>query len=190
MKILNEIWKDIPDYEGLYQVSNLGRIKSLDRIVTSKRGWSKFVKGRILKPSKHHYGYLQVSLLRNGNQKPVWIHSLVAQSFIPNPDKFPCVNHKDECKTNNMVDNLEWCDIAYNNAHGTRVERLSKTQRNDPKKSKQVKQIDCKSGQTLAIFPSIAEASRQTNISEENIRSVAKSKPHCLTAGGYKWAFC
>ena len=183
-----EIWKDVKGFEGLYQVSDMGRVRSLDRTVQSKRGWHKFVKGIILKQAKHHYGYLQVSLRRNNQSKSVWVHSLVAQAFIPNPDNLPIINHKSEIKTDNRVENLEWCDVRYNNRYGTKASRISAAQRNDPKKSIPVHQIDKASGQIIASYPSIAEASRQTGIYEGSIMAILSHKPHCFTAGGYKWA--
>lgn len=117
-----EVWKDIKNYEGFYQGSNLGRVKSLERIdcIGHHR------KERILKPKKDKYGYLQVNLWKNGKKKTFTVHRLVAEAFIPNPNNLPCINHKDECKTNNNVNNLEWCDNKYNNAYGTRTEKCSK----------------------------------------------------------------
>jgi hypothetical protein len=96
-----EIWKDIKGYEGLYQVSNLGRVKSL--------GNSKSKKEKILKPFKRGRGYLTVKLFNNNKKKQIFIHRLVAETFIDNPDNLPQVNHKDENKQNNLLDNLEWC---------------------------------------------------------------------------------
>lgn len=117
-----EVWKDIKDYEGFYQGSNWGRVKSLERIdcIGHHR------KERILKPKKDKYGYLQVNLWKNGKKKTFTVHRLVTEAFIPNPNNLPCINHKDECKTNNNVNNLEWCDNKYNNAYGTRTERCCK----------------------------------------------------------------
>ena len=109
-----EIWKDIEGYDGMYQVSNLGRVKSF------KQG-----KERIMKPVYDTYGYLQVGLSKNGKQKFCSIHRLVAQAFIPNPDNLPEINHKDENKENNSVENLEWCDKKYNNNYGTRNQRVA-----------------------------------------------------------------
>lgn len=101
-----EIWKDISGYEGLYQVSNLGNVKSMN---WGGRGYSKNL---YLKP--HNKGYLQVELKKDGKRKMFVVHRLVAQAFIQNPNNFPIVNHKDENKTNNSAENLEWCDYKYN----------------------------------------------------------------------------
>lgn len=124
-----EEWKPIMGYEESYMVSSCGRVKSLDRYVTSKRGYTKFVKGRILRESMSSYGYAVVGI--KGKQSGV--HRLVAKSFIPNPNGLTEINHKDENKTNNVVNNLEWCDKIYNNQYGTRVKRIKEAQLNDPK---------------------------------------------------------
>ena len=116
-----EIWKDIIGYEGLYQVSSLGRVRSLDRF------YYRLHKGKVLSPTKDRYGYLTVTLNCNGKSKTIKIHRLVAQAFIENPDNLPQVNHKDEVKSNNCVDNLEWCSAKYNNNFGTRQERYRNT---------------------------------------------------------------
>lgn len=124
---MREIWKDIKDYEGLYQVSNLGRVKSLNYKHTGKE--------IIMRPVKKANGYLEVSLCKDGKVKKFYIHRLVASAFIENPDNLPEVNHKDEVKTNNFVGtpendykdgNLEWCTTEYNINYGTHNERLSK----------------------------------------------------------------
>ena len=105
------MWKDIKNYEGLYQVNELGEVKGL-------------VNNKILKPTKHSEGYLQVRLSKNNIKKAHYIHRLVAQAFIDNKENYPCVNHKDENKTNNCVSNLEWCDHKYNDNYGTRNQRM------------------------------------------------------------------
>ena len=112
---MEEIWKDKKDYEEHYQVSNWGRVKSI-----------KFGKERILKPQKDKDGYLQVTLCKNNNQCQFKVHRLVAEVFLPNPNNYKEVNHKDENKTNNVVTNLEWCDRKYNQNYGTRTEKCSK----------------------------------------------------------------
>lgn len=110
---MEEIWKDIKGYEGLYKVSNLGRVKNI-----------KF--NRFIKPFSAGIGYLQVDLSRGNNRRKVLVHRLVAEAFIPNPENKLEVNHIDEDKTNNKVDNLEWCTRTENVNHGTRNERHSK----------------------------------------------------------------
>ena len=109
-----ENWRDIEGYEGFYQVSSLGRVKSLGRWVSAKGDSVKFIKERILKPRKNPKGYLQVVLYNGEKVKSYYIHRLVGKSFLPNSNNLTDVNHIDENKTNNRVDNLEWCDRTYN----------------------------------------------------------------------------
>ena len=113
-----EIWRDIEGYEGLYQVSNMGRVKSL--------GNDKNRKEKILKPGMNNYGYLQVGLHKEGKRKIFQVHRLVAQAFIPNPEELPEINHKTEIKTDNRAEFIEWCDHRYNMNYGTRNERAGK----------------------------------------------------------------
>ena len=105
------MWKDIKNYEGLYQVSELGEIKS-------KRGI-------ILKPQPNTSGYFQVGLYKNGIRRKFCVHKLVAEAFISNPYNLPEVNHKDEDKSNNTVSNLEWCTRIYNNNYGSHNDRAA-----------------------------------------------------------------
>lgn len=112
-KLENEEWRDIENYEGLYQVSNLGRVKSLDYNHTKHE--------KILKLLKNTKGYLFVILYKEGKKKNYLSHRLVAEAFIPNPNNLPMINHKDENPLNNCVANLEWCDSKYNNNYGTRI---------------------------------------------------------------------
>ncbi|MCO7126642.1 NUMOD4 motif-containing HNH endonuclease [Sporolactobacillus shoreicorticis] len=110
-----EIWRNIKDYEGLYQVSNCGRVKRLSN--------NRQMKEKILRSVKHGRGYLKIGLHKNGSQKDYFIHRLVAQAFIINPINLPEVNHRDENKHNNNISNLEWCSSKYNANYGTRNER-------------------------------------------------------------------
>ncbi|ATN93890.1 HNH endonuclease [Lactobacillus phage LJ] len=116
-----EIWKDIEGFEGLYQVSNMGRVRSLDR----EDALGRRLKGKVLagRPSK---GYLGVALYRDGHAKGYPVHRLIAKAFLDNPSNLPEVNHKDENKANNAVSNLEWCTSRYNCNYGTRNERVGK----------------------------------------------------------------
>ena len=112
---MEEIWKDIEGYEGKYQVSNLGRVRSLNY---HRMGITKLLKAR-----KDKDGYNMAFLVRSGYNRPVGVHRLVAQAFIPNPNNYPCVNHKNEVKDDNRVENLEWCTVRYNTLYGTGVQR-------------------------------------------------------------------
>lgn len=122
---MNEIWKDIIGYEGLYQISNLGRVKSLPRhrVVGWADYWSE---EKILKQSINNGGYKYLWLHKNGERKTYKIHRLVATAFLENPHNYRCVNHKDENRQNNIADNLEWCTHSYNNSYGSRGDKFRK----------------------------------------------------------------
>ena len=119
----DEVWRDIEGYEMIYQVSNMGRVKRLDGIDSQGRNW----KGRILSPGIDKGGYLKVCLYKEGKVNRFLVHRLVAHAFIPNPEGLPQINHIDEDKTNNLVDNLEYCDCKYNCNYGTHTERQVQT---------------------------------------------------------------
>lgn len=116
---MEEVWKDVKGYEGLYQISNRGRVKSLERINENNHP----IKERIMKPSMS-LGYLYVGLRKQGKQKRMRIHRLVAAAFIPNPDNKEEVGHKDETRTNNYADNLEWVSKKENNNMPLHKERV------------------------------------------------------------------
>ena len=140
---MEEIWKDIEGYEGLYQVSNLGRVRSLDRYVNNNHETKSLKKGRILVNSiLKSTGYLRVSLSREGKFVSKQVHRLVAEAFVSNPNNYPIINHKDENPLNPCADNLEWCTSEYNNNYGTRLDKISKAMTNNPKISKKVYQYD------------------------------------------------
>ena len=130
MRVFLEHWRDIAGYEGLYQVSDFGDVRSLGRWVNGMNDSKRFVKCRVLKPQKDGGGYLIVSLYKDGKIKTHTVHRLVAEAFIPNPENLTEINHIDEDKTNNVVTNLEWCNRKYNINHGTRNKRVSASMTN------------------------------------------------------------
>lgn len=164
------IWKEISGYDGLYEVSDTGLVRSL-----------KFGKTRILKPRKHRDGYLFVRLCKDGKVRQMLVHRLVALAFIPNPQNLDTVNHKNEDKHNNNISNLEWMTLTDNQNYGTRNKRIAEA------RSKQVQQLDKKTGELLATFPSIQEAERQTGIAGSNICSCCRGK--LKSAGGCRWRY-
>ena len=181
-----EEWRDVKGYEGLYMVSSTGIIKSVERTVWNSRGFYKTVSERILKARKNKYGYLHVVLHKDNKAKEYYIHRLVAEAFLPNPDGLSEVNHKDEDKINNCVSNLEWCSHKQNVNYGTRTKRMTESMINNPKRSKPVIAIDKVSGTTLE-FPSINEASRVTGVSLAGIIYCCKGR--YKYAGGYFWQY-
>jgi hypothetical protein len=184
---MEEIWKDIEGYEGLYEVSNLGRVRSLGRTIMRRTRWGSVkpytIKPRELKHKICQGGYHQVGLFDiDGVSKPFKVHRLVAQYFVPNPEGLPEVNHKDEDKDNNRSDNLEWVTHIENCNHGTRNERSK------GKRSKPVQQLDADNN-IVAEYPSIIEASRATGIQRTQIRGCVHQRKDFKTAGGYRWKF-
>lgn len=114
-------YRDIVGYEGLYQVSNFGKVKSLERKVNAKNNTMAIRPEKLLKGSVNVYGYPCVHLIKDGVVSGKFIHRLVAQAFIPNPESKPCINHIDGIKTNNDVNNLEWCTYSENNIHSYKI---------------------------------------------------------------------
>lgn len=115
--VIREIWRDVAGYEGYYQVSTVGRVRSLDRIVMRANNSPMLRKGVMLTPQKDRDGYLLVGLKRGGKEYKAKVHRLVAEAFIPNYDNKPIVNHLDGDKGNNAVNNLEWCTDRENSHH-------------------------------------------------------------------------
>lgn len=183
-----EVWKDIIGYEGLYQVSNHGRVKSLCRYIKCTHEGSRMIQEKILKPTIDRKGYLYVKLYNAPNRRRFFIHQLVAKSFISNIENYNIVNHKDECPSNNNVDNLEWCTAKYNFNYGTSKERMIQSQLNNPKASKPVVQKDL-NGNIIKIYPSAKEAHRQTGIPASNISACRNKYKEHKTAGGFIWDF-
>jgi len=122
-----EIWKDIKGYEGYYQISNRGIVRSLDRKIEYSDGRTRIYKGKIIKQLKNNNGYLYVRLSKGSVKYGAFLHKLIAIAFIPNPNNYPIVNHKDENPLNNSIKNLEWCTYKYNNAYNNLIQRRTDT---------------------------------------------------------------
>lgn len=174
----NEVWKTITDFPN-YQVSNMGRVKSLNYNHTGKE--------KLLIQSKKKNGYLQVDLCENKKKKYINVHRLVALHFLPNNDLSKTeINHKSEKKTDNRVENLEWIDHKSNCNYGTRNLRSSKSNINHPKKSKQINQYSI-DGKFIRSFQSMSEIYRQLNFCQTHICRCCKGKIN--TAYGFIWKY-
>lgn len=182
---MEEIWKDIQGFEGKYQVSNMGRVRSLDMTVHNPgRNCDYFQKGRILVPYQERNGYLRVTLIngdRSTKQK-ISIHRIVAIAFVCGYAEGLEVNHIDEVRTNNRADNLEWVTPRENINHGGHNKRQSIT------KSRRVVQYDM-DGRVVRSYYGLSEASRQTGIARENIGKCCNHAKGYVSAGGFLWAF-
>lgn len=151
-----EEFRDVPGYEGTYEVSNWGRVRR---------------NGKILKPGKDTCGYLLVVLSKNGVRKTVSVHRLVASAFLSNPQNLPQVNHKDEDKTNNTVENLEWCTREYNINYSQSIPVL---------------QFDLQ-GNFIREWPSMIKVEEETGIYQSNICRCCSGIRN--SAGGFIWKY-
>lgn len=186
---MQEIWKDIQGYEGLYQISNTGKVKSLGRFVYNGSGM-RWNAERILKCKDNGHGYLNVCLARDkDDHKYAYIHRLVATHFVENPSGLPQVNHKDENKSNNNAENLEWCDMQYNNTYGTKIQRgvanmdyasIAK------RRSVPVYQINL-DGTIVRRHNGMSDAARKFGFKTSEISSCCKDKKH--THAGFRWMY-
>lgn len=182
-----EIWKDAVGYEGFYQVSNLGRVRSVDRTITRSDGLKMFFKGGIRRPTKTKLGYLRVTTSVNGKYRKVPVHRMVAKAFIPNPNNYKYINHKDEDKSNNAADNLEWCTAAYNNTYGTRIQRVKKSegfQELHERNKKPVAQYSL-DGEFIKEHPSYSDAAREIGADISNLG--ASCIGQILSSNGFIW---
>ena len=164
-----EIWKDIKNYEGIYQINNFGKIKS-----AYKKGNN--CNNKILKASYTYNGYERIGLSKNNKTKKYLVHRLVAETFIPNPNNYEQVNHKDENKQNNNINNLEWCTRSYNINYGNRNNNLNK----------EVWQYDLK-GNFIKKWKSTMEIQRSLGYKNQSISSACRGKSR--TAYNYIWKY-
>lgn len=187
---MEEIWKDIEGYENLYQVSNMGNVKSLERYeLTNGRVKIRKRKEKILKPHPNGEGYPCVVLSKNSNQKTHRVHRLVAQAFIPNIDNKPCVDHINRNKLDNRVENLRWVTNQENmNNPLTLLHLKDVNKENNKHRQRMVVQLS-KKNDFIKLWESTREASRKTQIDNKSICWVCSNKPKYKTAGGYKWQY-
>ncbi len=164
---MEEVWRNINNYE----VSTTGRVRNPRT-------------GKIVNPRKDKYGYLVVGLYKDGVRKFCKVHRLVAQAFLPNPDGLPIVNHKDENKENNRVDNLEWCNDKYSINYGTRNEKVSKSMTNG-KRSKTVYQYTL-DGQLVKVWPSAMECGRE-GLSQGHISACCRGEEKAYKS--FRWSY-
>ncbi len=162
--LMKEIWKAVSGFEGFYEVSNKGNVRSLDRTVTRKDGVVVSFKGKRLLPRLNQDGYLQIQISKGDKIKTIRVHRLVADTFLPNPSSMPEVNHKDEDKTNNAVTNLEWCSHKYNSRYGTRGERIAR------KHGKSLSAYVPGEDMPAFKFESMVEAAKHFKVSSETVR--------------------
>lgn len=184
-----EEWRDIKGYEGLYQVSNIGNVRSVTHTTVHRDGKVVRYEGKTLTPHNGDNGYKCVNLSKNGLVNLANVHRLVAETFLPKDDGKNVVNHKDGNKHNNTVENLEWVTCSENSKHAVRTGLLNMEPlivAGSTARKKRIAQIDA-SGKTVKVFDSAVEAARQLGLSTGNISSCANGSRN--TTGGYRWQF-
>ncbi len=179
----NETWIDIKGYEGLYQISSLGRVKSLPRLINGTLGGTYMTKKRILAQGLD-YRYPLVTIHLNGAKKTIHVHRLVAEAFLERNNPTDVVNHINEIKIDNRVSNLEWCTVTENVNHGTAIERRRAKSMNNPRICKPIAQYNLDRS-LIAIYPSQCAAARAINGKVDAIQSCAKGRTK--SSYGYKW---
>lgn len=169
-----EIWKPVKGFEGLYEVSNLGRVMYVPHPITQKAAsgtvFTRTFKKHLMNPCKQRTGYLLCTLHdAEYRQRYKLVHRIVAEAFLENPDNLPCINHKDEDRTNNCVSNLEWCSYVYNVNYGTRNEKMAAAFR------KPTGKYDI-SGALVATYPSAKDAASANNIAWGTLRNALSGR--------------
>lgn len=172
-----EIWKEVNGFEGQYEVSNKGRIRSVDRLV-NQQGRIQLYKGCIMSPYVNNSGYLMIRLSKGNKKYSFTIHRIVACAFVANPNNYPCVNHKDEDKMNNNSENLEWCTNKYNINYGTATLRRS------VKMGTKICQYDLE-GNLIRQYFSIKNAAKVNGLSSSTIGDCVRG--YICQSHGYIW---
>lgn len=176
-----EEWRDVVGYEGLYQVSSFGRVRSLDRVINNEEfNYSFLVKGQLRKLKLSRTGYPTVSLWIHGKPQHSQVHRLVAQAFLPNPDNLPQVNHRNEDKTANYPDNLEWCDAKYNNNYGTKTQRAASKNKGQKRTDVTRKKISQQKKAFLQAHPEFrtAKSEQMKRFYENNPEAKARQREY------------
>lgn len=168
INIKKETWENIKGYETYYKISNLGRVKSLAKTITRKDGEVKNLSEKIIKPFLTKKGYKQIVLTKDGDKKKHYIHRLVAQAFIPNPNNLPEVNHINEDKLDNAVENLEWLSRLDNMRHGTLQARRAE-------KAKKTVEVLDSAGTVLEVCKGIVDTAKKYNTSAYSINRSSKN---------------
>lgn len=184
----NERWLPIKGYEQSYMISSYGRIKAIDRTLTFSDGRVRAYKSRIIRTHRINQHYYVASLSQNQRRIMKDVHRLVAEAFIPNPNGFKEINHKDENSLNNCVDNLEWCTRKYNNNYGSHNKKVSESIMNCPSTSKPVVQMK-PDGTIIQTFPSIREAARSLGNVKRDCNILRVCQGINKTCFGYKWSY-
>ena len=183
-----EIWKPIQDYEGYYEVSNFGNVRSVERYVSNHTG-QVLLKSCILKQGKNYKGYPIVYLSKEGRSKTILVHRLVAKAFVINRNNKPQVNHIDGNKENNMVSNLEWVNNSENQLHAYKL-GLNYVTGRAGKPKKKVLQINKGTGEVIAEYNSVADAARSVGCkSSSNISACCKNNKGRKTICGFAWKY-
>lgn len=190
-----EKWKDINNFDGHYQISNFGRVKSIERTIaykaTNQTGVEfeveKYCPERIIKPYIRG-GYFHIQLKKHSKSYNFTVHRLVAEHFIPNPEGLPFINHKDENKFNNRVDNLEWCTAKHNANYGTRNKRIAEKLKNNPMFYIPVLCYDLNNN-FVGRYESAVAAGKELHVTPSEITACCRMYCGRTSAGGYKWKY-